>query len=139
MLGVLHSGTGLLFAFKSWSRYGPVEPLLLHQHLFQNKTSDRKQCSFVAIARPCIARKQVEIAKKEGAEYLSHGATGKVMSNVNINLVCILQVSLNFVNLQTFEKINELIKNSFTVCTLLLSVKSISFSCFREMTKFDLS
>ena len=31
-----------------------------------------------AIARPCIAKKQVEIAKKEGALYLSHGATGKV-------------------------------------------------------------
>lgn len=33
----------------------------------------------LAIARPCIARKQVEIAKKEGAQYLSHGATGKVL------------------------------------------------------------
>ena len=31
-----------------------------------------------AIARPCIARRQVEIAKQEGAKYLSHGATGKV-------------------------------------------------------------
>lgn len=33
---------------------------------------------FTAIARPCIARRQVQIALKEGAEYLSHGATGKV-------------------------------------------------------------
>lgn len=31
-----------------------------------------------AIARPCIARRQVQIAIKEGAEYVSHGATGKV-------------------------------------------------------------
>jgi argininosuccinate synthase len=30
-----------------------------------------------AIARPLIAKKQVEIAQKEGAEYVSHGATGK--------------------------------------------------------------
>ena len=30
-----------------------------------------------AVARPLIAKKQVEIAKKEKAEYLSHGATGK--------------------------------------------------------------
>ena len=33
---------------------------------------------FLAIARPCIARRQIEIALKEGAGYVSHGATGKV-------------------------------------------------------------
>jgi len=32
-----------------------------------------------AVARPCIARRQVEIALQESAEYLSHGATGKVI------------------------------------------------------------
>lgn len=31
-----------------------------------------------ALARPCIARKLVEIAQKEGAQYVAHGATGKV-------------------------------------------------------------
>lgn len=31
-----------------------------------------------SLARPCIARKQVEIAQREGAQYVSHGATGKV-------------------------------------------------------------
>lgn len=31
-----------------------------------------------AIARPCIARKLVEIALREGAQFVSHGATGKV-------------------------------------------------------------
>ncbi|KAL8174733.1 UNVERIFIED_CONTAM: Adenylosuccinate synthetase [Gekko kuhli] len=31
-----------------------------------------------SLARPCIARKQMEIAQKEGAQYVSHGATGKV-------------------------------------------------------------
>lgn len=35
---------------------------------------------FLAIARPCIARGQVKVALDEGAEYLSHGATGKVSS-----------------------------------------------------------
>ncbi|MCK5837938.1 MAG: argininosuccinate synthase, partial [Desulfobacula sp.] len=30
-----------------------------------------------AIARPIIAKKQIEIAKQVGAEYVSHGATGK--------------------------------------------------------------
>lgn len=36
---------------------------------------------FVAIARPCIARRQIQIALQEGAEYVSHGATGKVFLN----------------------------------------------------------
>lgn len=30
-----------------------------------------------SIARPVIAKRQVEIARKEGARYVSHGATGK--------------------------------------------------------------
>lgn len=30
-----------------------------------------------SVARPLIAKKQIEIAEKEGAEYVSHGATGK--------------------------------------------------------------
>lgn len=36
-----------------------------------------------SLARPCIARKQVEIAKREGAKYVSHGATGKVRRRVH--------------------------------------------------------
>jgi len=39
-----------------------------------------------AIARPCIARKQVEVAKKEGAHYLSHGATGKGNDQIRFEL-----------------------------------------------------
>uniref|UniRef100_A0A8C7MA55 Argininosuccinate synthase 1 n=1 Tax=Oncorhynchus kisutch TaxID=8019 RepID=A0A8C7MA55_ONCKI len=31
-----------------------------------------------SVARPCIARRQVQIARQEGAQYVSHGATGKV-------------------------------------------------------------
>lgn len=30
-----------------------------------------------SLARPVIAKRQVEIAHKEGAKYVSHGATGK--------------------------------------------------------------
>lgn len=30
-----------------------------------------------SLARPVIAKKQVEIAQKEGAKWLAHGATGK--------------------------------------------------------------
>lgn len=41
-----------------------------------------------AIARPCIARKQVEIARKEGAEYVSHGATGKGNDQIRFELSC---------------------------------------------------
>lgn len=31
-----------------------------------------------ALARPCIARGLVEVAQKEGAQHVAHGATGKV-------------------------------------------------------------
>lgn len=31
-----------------------------------------------ALARPCIARRLVEVAQREGAQHVAHGATGKV-------------------------------------------------------------
>jgi hypothetical protein len=34
-----------------------------------------------SVARPCIARRQVQIAQREGAQYVSHGATGKVSAS----------------------------------------------------------
>ena len=37
-------------------------------------------------ARPLIAKKQIEIAEKEGAEYVSHGATGKGNDQVRFEL-----------------------------------------------------
>ncbi|MFH1222136.1 MAG: argininosuccinate synthase [Candidatus Micrarchaeota archaeon] len=39
-----------------------------------------------ALARPLIAKKQIEIAYKEGAEYVSHGATGKGNDQVRFEL-----------------------------------------------------
>lgn len=39
-----------------------------------------------SIARPLIAKRQVEIAKKEKAEYISHGATGKGNDQVRFEL-----------------------------------------------------
>ncbi|XP_077161350.1 argininosuccinate synthase isoform X2 [Paroedura picta] len=39
-----------------------------------------------SLARPCIARKQIQIAQKEGAEYVSHGATGKGNDQVRFEL-----------------------------------------------------
>ena len=50
---------------------------------------------FLAIARPCIARGQVKLALEEGAEYLSHGATGKVEKFIYLygycNIVSVLR------------------------------------------------
>lgn len=40
-----------------------------------------------SLARPCIARKQVEIAQREGAKYVSHGATGKVRRKVGCQVL----------------------------------------------------
>lgn len=39
-----------------------------------------------AIARPIIAKKQIEIAQKVGAQYVSHGATGKGNDQVRFEL-----------------------------------------------------
>jgi len=39
-----------------------------------------------AIARPIIAKKQIEIARQVGAEYVSHGATGKGNDQVRFEL-----------------------------------------------------
>jgi argininosuccinate synthase len=39
-----------------------------------------------ALARPLIARRQIEIAIKEGAEYVSHGSTGKGNDQVRFEL-----------------------------------------------------
>uniref|UniRef100_A0A3B4CA52 Argininosuccinate synthase n=1 Tax=Pygocentrus nattereri TaxID=42514 RepID=A0A3B4CA52_PYGNA len=41
-----------------------------------------------SIARPCIARRQVQIAKQEGAQYVSHGATGKGNDQIRFELTC---------------------------------------------------
>ncbi|XP_016113451.1 argininosuccinate synthase-like [Sinocyclocheilus grahami] len=41
-----------------------------------------------SIARPCIARRQVQIARREGAQYVSHGATGKGNDQIRFELTC---------------------------------------------------
>ncbi|XP_062844751.1 argininosuccinate synthase [Trichomycterus rosablanca] len=41
-----------------------------------------------SIARPCIARHQVRIARQEGAQFVSHGATGKGNDQVRFELTC---------------------------------------------------
>ncbi|XP_042365285.1 argininosuccinate synthase [Plectropomus leopardus] len=41
-----------------------------------------------AIARPCIARRLVQIARREGAQFVSHGATGKGNDQIRFELVC---------------------------------------------------
>jgi len=42
-----------------------------------------------AIARPLIAKKQMEIAKEEGADAVAHGATGKGNDQVRFELACL--------------------------------------------------
>lgn len=39
-----------------------------------------------SLARPCIARRQVQIAMKEGAKFVAHGATGKGNDQVRFEL-----------------------------------------------------
>jgi len=42
-----------------------------------------------AIARPLIAKKQMEIARREGADAVAHGATGKGNDQVRFELACL--------------------------------------------------
>lgn len=42
-----------------------------------------------SIARPCIAKAQVELAEKEGAKFVSHGATGKGNDQVRFEMCAI--------------------------------------------------
>jgi len=42
-----------------------------------------------SLARPLIAKKMVEIAEKEGAEYVSHGSTGKGNDQVRFEISAI--------------------------------------------------
>ncbi len=41
-----------------------------------------------SLARPCLAKRQVEIAEKEGAGFVAHGATGKGNDQVRFELTC---------------------------------------------------
>uniref|UniRef100_U3ITA4 Argininosuccinate synthase n=1 Tax=Anas platyrhynchos platyrhynchos TaxID=8840 RepID=U3ITA4_ANAPP len=41
-----------------------------------------------ALARPCIAQGLVEVAQKEGAQHVAHGATGKGNDQVRFELTC---------------------------------------------------
>ena len=42
-----------------------------------------------SLARPLIAKKMIEIARKEGARYVSHGATGKGNDQVRFEVSCL--------------------------------------------------
>ncbi len=42
-----------------------------------------------SLARPLIAQKMIEIARREGAEYVSHGATGKGNDQVRFEVSCL--------------------------------------------------
>jgi argininosuccinate synthase len=42
-----------------------------------------------SLARPLIAKKMIEIARKEGAQYVSHGATGKGNDQVRFEVSCL--------------------------------------------------
>mmetsp|Transcript_46138 Transcript_46138/g.128548 ORF Transcript_46138/g.128548 Transcript_46138/m.128548 type:complete len:249 (+) Transcript_46138:289-1035(+) len=39
-----------------------------------------------SLARPCITKRQIEIAQKEGAKYVAHGATGKGNDQVRFEM-----------------------------------------------------
>ncbi|MDY6863704.1 MAG: argininosuccinate synthase, partial [Thermodesulfobacteriota bacterium] len=54
--------------------------------LMANATYESGYLLGTSLARPLIAKKQIEIAKKEGADAVSHGATGKGNDQVRFEL-----------------------------------------------------
>ncbi|MCD6350656.1 MAG: argininosuccinate synthase [Armatimonadetes bacterium] len=49
----------------------------LRPALWANLVYEHKYPAFTALARPLLARKQVEVAREVGAQYVAHGCTGK--------------------------------------------------------------
>ena len=49
-----------------------------------------------SIARPLIAKRQIEIAIETGADAVAHGATGKGNDQVRFELGCVLRCSCLF-------------------------------------------
>lgn len=58
----------------------------IFQALKANTVYEGKYLLGTSIARPLIAKKQIEIAKKEGTKLVSHGATGKGNDQVRFEL-----------------------------------------------------
>lgn len=51
-----------------------------------NAVYENRYLQGTAVARPIIAKRQIEIAEKEGAQFVSHGATGKGNDQVRFEL-----------------------------------------------------
>ena len=60
----------------------------IYQALKANAVYEGKYFLGTALARPLIAKKQVEIAKKENTHFVAHGATGKGNDQVRFEIAC---------------------------------------------------
>ena len=58
-------------------------------HVKCNAIYESRYLLGTSIARPCIAKAQVKIAQKEGAQFVAHGATGKGNDQVRFELCAI--------------------------------------------------
>ncbi|MFH1246894.1 MAG: argininosuccinate synthase [Candidatus Micrarchaeota archaeon] len=58
----------------------------IFQALKANTLYEGKYLLGTSLARPLIAKKQIEVAKKENADYVAHGATGKGNDQVRFEL-----------------------------------------------------
>ncbi len=66
--------------------------------LFANGLYEGRYAMSASLSRPLIAKKLVEIAEKEGAEYVAHGATGKGNDQVRFEVsIAALNPSLKIV------------------------------------------
>jgi argininosuccinate synthase len=58
----------------------------IHKVIRANAIYEGRYLLGTSIARPCIGKRQIEICRREGAEYVSHGSTGKGNDQVRFEL-----------------------------------------------------
>jgi argininosuccinate synthase len=59
----------------------------VYRSIQANAAYDGRNLLGTALSRPCIARRQIEIARRENCAYVAHGATGKTNDVVRFELV----------------------------------------------------
>jgi argininosuccinate synthase len=58
----------------------------IHKVVRANAIYEGRYLLGTSIARPCIGKRQIEVCRKEGAEFVSHGSTGKGNDQVRFEL-----------------------------------------------------
>ena len=67
----------------------------IHKVVRANAIYEGRYLLGTSIARPCIGKRQIEVCRKEGAQFVSHGSTGKGNDQVRFELCYLAMVRGN--------------------------------------------